>query len=187
MIQTTLPKGLSVEKKQLSLPEDQPFYEKIIALRQFAWAYHQEHLVQDKPKTAWYDQYDRNAYFTGIMQQQELIGIARMTLHDTIIGIPGGPIYHSHGDEFPTPIAYFCKLCIHPAFRGQKLGQFILEQQMAWAKQLGANSIALDCTEERVPFHERMGFKKVGEPDPSRTFPTISCQPLVYRFDESTF
>lgn len=74
----------------------------------------------------------------------------------------GAPIFsldtEAHDDEW-----YIDTLCVHPDFRGQGVGTFLLEQAEKIAKQSGAHKLSLnvEVQKERARLlYERLGFNR---------------------------
>lgn len=47
-------------------------------------------------------------------------------------------------------------------FQGMGIGSSVVKKALEAAKEAGCYKIVLDCSEENVPFYEKLGFKKHG-------------------------
>ena len=49
---------------------------------------------------------------------------------------------------------------VRKEYRGKEIGQKVVKALLAYAKKQGCYKTVLDCTDDLVPFYEKMGFKR---------------------------
>lgn len=55
------------------------------------------------------------------------------------------------------------QVAVDPASQGKGVGQFMVEQSEAWAREHGFGIMALHARKTAVPFYEKLGYRTEGE------------------------
>ena len=59
-------------------------------------------------------------------------------------------------------IAYIEDIVVHKKFQNKKIGKQIVNHLISIAKKENCYKIKLDCSYDKLPFYEKLGFKENG-------------------------
>ena len=64
-------------------------------------------------------------------------------------------------EKFYGKVSHVEDVAVHPQFKGQGIGQRMIEEVIARSKAADCYKIILDCDDHMVTYYERAGFRKV--------------------------
>ena len=63
-------------------------------------------------------------------------------------------------EKFYGKVSHVEDIAVHPQFKGQGIGQKLIEEVITRSKDAGCYKVILDCDDHMVAYYERAGFRK---------------------------
>ena len=82
----------------------------------------------------------------------------------TIVAVVGDRIVGTASyiveEKFYGKVSHVEDVAVHSQFKGQRIGQRMIEEIITRSKDAGCYKVILDCDEHMVAYYERAGFRK---------------------------
>ena len=118
------------------------------------------------PTGIWLEKIDQTCRHWIVVNEetQELIGVARLSLHETLEDNPDGYLWIKHNMEHrvPAPVGHLCKLSVAKTARGYGIGRKLSEIRIEAARDVGAKSIIVTASPQNARLLASLGFQDTG-------------------------
>lgn len=140
---------------------DPRILENIYALRVTAW----RGKVEIPAGTIqWVDDIDPTSKHWAILNGDQVVAAARLSIHNLITDVPDPEGYHGVIDSLPAPIGSMNRCIVHPDFRGRGLSKLLDQVRIKAARKLGCLSLVVSATDKkRAAALTAEGFRFCGE------------------------
>ena len=184
-LETQLSPKYTFVEKPIGVAAPKVMLNAIGNLRYKVWKGRGVSMKNIKEENLWLEALDNYAYLINIYAGKQLIASARMSMHAGVESLPDKALYLNLDYDIPGPMASFNRLVVHPDFRGQGLSRFLVARRLNRAFMTGAQSIVLDCPENRLGSCRRLGFENMGEPVKGSIFTDVSFYPMILNLQKS--
>ncbi len=117
------------------------------------------------PDGRWQDAHDAHARHWAIFDENNIVGAARLCIHQDLRDIPDAHLFRDIDVSLPLPIASINRVVVHPRMRGRGLARQLDQARLEQAARLGCRSVVGCWTqvsgERRWRALERQGFRPV--------------------------
>ena len=115
------------------------------------------------------DQHDNHAFHWGVFDDENLVGAARLCIHDRQSDVPDTQLFASLA--LPIPVASMNRLVVLREYRGFGIGRALDERRVETARNMGACAIVLAPVDRdfRLAQIQELGFTLL----PGASVPTL--------------
>jgi GNAT superfamily N-acetyltransferase len=96
-------------------------------------------IIHHSEKEAIADYHDKHAIHWGFFDGNQLVGAARLCLHDELAEAPDAEMFLSV--DIPSPVASMNRLVVLQGYRGQGIGRLLDQVRIRKAREMGARTV----------------------------------------------
>jgi GNAT superfamily N-acetyltransferase len=144
-------------------------------------------VIHDPQRESIADYHDDHAIHWGVFDGDQLVGAARLCLHDELAEAPDGEMFLNA--DIPSPVASMNRLVVLKSSRGQGIGGMLDQVRIQKAREWGARSIVITPVnvDSRKQSLRKLGFqvlaKVTGHPKWSPTVEICACYLILRQPD----
>ncbi len=113
---------------------------------------------------SWIDASDKDAIHWVVLQNDNLVGAARMTIHESFADIPYGKMIEKFSlKNLEFPVSSINRLVIKPDCCNKGLARRIDEERIKTSRDIGVNCIIAEPVSWRIDPLKKLGYEVVGE------------------------
>jgi len=116
-------------------------------------------VIHDTEREAIADHHDDHATHWAVFDGDQIVGAARLCLHDELAEAPDAEMYV--GVDIPSPVASMNRLVVLKSYRGQGIGGLLDQVRIQKARELGAHTVVIAPVNvnSRKQSLRKMGFQ----------------------------